>query len=178
MRAAGRALSRAAPSPSVCWPPPRARPTVMAGMLDKLFEGLKGRSESFQAPTILPDPRSNALVVAGARDATEYAQQRGRVYDAIPYDPRLESSALGVQSVIMETADQNAYDREHGIAARHYLTMVRPDDASWIIEKLREPIAGRVRKATGGTLYKTGVVSGTVSSTTGFSATVQMIPDS
>lgn len=40
-----------------------------------------------------------------------------------------------------------------------------------------QPIVGRVRKATGGTLYKTGVVSGTISSTTGFSATVQLIPD-
>lgn len=40
-----------------------------------------------------------------------------------------------------------------------------------------QPITGRVRKATGGTLYKTGSVSGTINSSTGFAATVQLIPD-
>ncbi|MFH1110776.1 MAG: secretin N-terminal domain-containing protein [Planctomycetota bacterium] len=44
---------------------------VLTGMLDELFKGLAGQSESFKAPTIIPDSRSNALVVAGARDATE-----------------------------------------------------------------------------------------------------------
>jgi type II secretion system protein D len=44
---------------------------VLADMLDELFQGMAGDSESFTAPTILPDPRSNALVVAGSRDALE-----------------------------------------------------------------------------------------------------------
>lgn len=44
---------------------------VLASMLDELFGGLASGSESFTAPTILPDPRSNALVVAGSRDALE-----------------------------------------------------------------------------------------------------------
>ncbi|MFQ5473111.1 MAG: secretin N-terminal domain-containing protein, partial [Dehalococcoidia bacterium] len=44
---------------------------VLSGMLDQLFEGIAGESETFQAPTILPDPRSNALVTAGSRDALE-----------------------------------------------------------------------------------------------------------
>ncbi len=44
---------------------------VLADMLDELFQGIEGQSESFKAPTILPDPRSNALVVAGVRDAME-----------------------------------------------------------------------------------------------------------
>ncbi|MEK7731228.1 MAG: secretin N-terminal domain-containing protein, partial [Planctomycetota bacterium] len=44
---------------------------VLTGMLDELFKGLAGQSETFKAPTIIPDSRSNALVVAGARDATE-----------------------------------------------------------------------------------------------------------
>lgn len=44
---------------------------VLANMLDELFQGIAGESESFTAPTILPDPRSNALVVAGSRDALE-----------------------------------------------------------------------------------------------------------
>ena len=41
-----------------------------------------------------------------------------------------------------------------------------------------QPITGRARKSTSGTLYKTGVISGTISNTTGFSTTVQLIPDS
>lgn len=44
---------------------------VIADILDELFEGMASQSESFQAPTILPDPRSNALVAAGSRDAME-----------------------------------------------------------------------------------------------------------
>ncbi|MEK6677686.1 MAG: secretin N-terminal domain-containing protein, partial [Planctomycetota bacterium] len=42
--------------------------SILAGMLDKLFEGIKGQLESFQTPTILPDARSNALVVAATPD--------------------------------------------------------------------------------------------------------------
>lgn len=45
--------------------------TVIADMLDNLFQGMAGQSESFEAPTILPDPRSNALIAAGSRDAME-----------------------------------------------------------------------------------------------------------
>ena len=44
---------------------------MLSGMLDQLFEGVASRIESFEAPTILPDPRSNAVVVAGSRDALE-----------------------------------------------------------------------------------------------------------
>ena len=55
-------------------------------------------------------------------------------------------------------------------------------DSSGNITDLRswsssQPITGRIRKATGGTLYRTGVVSGTISNTTGFSTTVQLIRD-
>ena len=40
-----------------------------------------------------------------------------------------------------------------------------------------QPIVGKVRRATSGTLYKQGDISGTINSTTGFSTTVQLIPD-
>lgn len=40
-----------------------------------------------------------------------------------------------------------------------------------------QPITGRVRRATTGILYQTGAVSGIVSSTTGFTANVQLIRD-
>ncbi len=55
-------------------------------------------------------------------------------------------------------------------------------NASGVISDTRthstsQPIIGRVRKATSGDLYKTGTISGTISSSTGFSTTVQMIKD-
>ena len=45
--------------------------TVMASMLEELFSGMEGQSETFQAPTIMPDSRSNSLVVAASRDTME-----------------------------------------------------------------------------------------------------------
>lgn len=40
-----------------------------------------------------------------------------------------------------------------------------------------QPITGRIRHATSGTLYKTAPIAGTISSTAGLNLTVQMIPD-
>ena len=40
-----------------------------------------------------------------------------------------------------------------------------------------QPISGRVRKSTGTPFYKTADFIGTINSTTGFSSTIQMIPD-
>jgi hypothetical protein len=40
-----------------------------------------------------------------------------------------------------------------------------------------QPIIGRVRKATTGTLYKTAPIAGTISNTAGLSVTVQMVKD-
>ncbi|MCH7884674.1 MAG: hypothetical protein IIC01_05425 [Planctomycetes bacterium] len=57
--------------------------TVLAGMLDELFDGMQGQSETFKAPTILPDPRSNALVVAGARDTMERVSDMVRRLDVV-----------------------------------------------------------------------------------------------
>lgn len=55
-------------------------------------------------------------------------------------------------------------------------------NASGIISDTRthassQPIVGRVRKATGGTIYKTGSIAGTISNSTGFSTTIQLIQD-
>ncbi len=49
--------------------------TSLAGMLDELFQGIAGQFETFKAPTIIPDPRSNALVVAATRDTMERVAQ-------------------------------------------------------------------------------------------------------
>lgn len=45
--------------------------TALAGMLDELFEGMASQSETFKAPTVIPDPRSNSLMVAATRDTME-----------------------------------------------------------------------------------------------------------
>ena len=77
--------------------------TVMSEMLDTLFEGMEGDSEAFKAPTILPDSRSNALIVAAARDAME------RVIDII--------GKLDVQAGPL-TAVFQVYPLEHGSASK------------------------------------------------------------
>ena len=48
---------------------------VLAEMLKQLFEGIGAGSESFTAPTVLADPRSNAVVVAATRDGMEKAAE-------------------------------------------------------------------------------------------------------
>lgn len=40
-----------------------------------------------------------------------------------------------------------------------------------------QPVIGRVRKSTGSPIYKTSGIVGTIDSETGFSATIQMVPD-
>ncbi|MCO6436236.1 MAG: hypothetical protein J5J06_04020 [Phycisphaerae bacterium] len=49
--------------------------TLLSDLLDKLFEGVVSGSETLKAPTILPDVRSNALVVAGSRDMIDRVAQ-------------------------------------------------------------------------------------------------------
>ena len=77
--------------------------TVLADMLDELFQGMEGQLETFKAPTIMPDPRSNALVVAGMRDTME------RVEDVI--------TRLDVEAGPM-TAVFKVYPLKHGSSAK------------------------------------------------------------
>ncbi len=44
---------------------------VLTDMLDKIFEGFAAGSESFVKPTVVPDQRSNTIVVAGSQDSME-----------------------------------------------------------------------------------------------------------
>ncbi len=76
---------------------------VLSETLDELFQGLAGQSESFEAPTILPDPRSNALVVAGSRDSME------RVADVVD---RLDVEAGPLTAIF------KVYPLTHGAASR------------------------------------------------------------
>ncbi len=77
--------------------------TVLAAMLDELFDGIAGQSEAFEAPTIMPDPRSNTLVVAATRDAME------RVEDLV--------ARLDVEAGPM-TAVFKVYPLQHASAAQ------------------------------------------------------------
>lgn len=77
--------------------------TVLSGMLEKLFEGIAGQSDTFQAPTIIPDPRSSALVVAATQDAME------RVADLVK---RLDVEA-GPKTAVFKV-----YPLEHASSAR------------------------------------------------------------
>ncbi|MFQ5462760.1 MAG: secretin N-terminal domain-containing protein [Phycisphaerae bacterium] len=76
---------------------------VMASMLDELFNGMAGQLDTFQVPTIIPDPRSNSLVVAATRDSMERAE------DLI--------ARLDVEAGPM-TAVFQVYSLEHGSATK------------------------------------------------------------
>lgn len=54
---------------------------VLTDMLEKLFDGLASASESIQAPTIIPDQRSNTIVVAGSQDSMERVEYLVRRLD-------------------------------------------------------------------------------------------------
>jgi type II secretion system protein D len=45
--------------------------TVLSTQLDDLFKGMEGKSETFKAPTIIPDSRSNTLLVAAPLDTMD-----------------------------------------------------------------------------------------------------------
>jgi type II secretion system protein D len=75
--------------------------TVLSSMLEELFQGMEAQSESFKAPTLMPDPRSNALVVAATRDTME------RVEDLLA---RLDVKAGPMTAVFQ------VYTLEHGSA--------------------------------------------------------------
>lgn len=55
-----------------------------------------------------------------------------------------ERQLVGIQSVTLEAPDQCAYDARMGLTSKKYLTMIRPSDARWIIDRVREQIAGKV----------------------------------
>ena len=55
--------------------------TVLSKQLDDLFKGMQGRSETFKAPTIIPDQRSNALLVAAPLDTMDRVEEVVRRLD-------------------------------------------------------------------------------------------------
>lgn len=59
-------------------------------------------------------------------------------------DAPWEPAALGMQSTFGDSRTEAAYDEAHGVQSRHYLTIIRPEDAAWIIERLGDRIVDKV----------------------------------
>lgn len=57
---------------------------------------------------------------------------------------RIVDACVGVQSTVLEAGDQKAYDARMGVLSKHYLTQVAPADGQWILDRLRDRIAGKV----------------------------------
>jgi protein-L-isoaspartate O-methyltransferase len=71
---------------------------------------------------------------------------RAEPWYAHPRDPLQpwESQCLFFQSATLEAPDQLAYDERMDLHSKKYLTIIRPSDALWIIDKVKERIAGKV----------------------------------
>jgi hypothetical protein len=64
--------------------------------------------------------------------------------DTTPDPPQpWESTCVGVQSTTLQADDQTAYDERMGLKSKKYLTMMRPSDAKWILDKVRDRITGK-----------------------------------
>lgn len=93
---------------------------VISDMLDNLFQGMAGQSESFEAPIILPDPRSNALIAAGSRDAMERLKEvlarldveGGPLTAIFKVYPLKHVAAVKLSSRIQELFDSRAEGQE------------------------------------------------------------------
>lgn len=55
-----------------------------------------------------------------------------------------EPEAVGMQSTFGSSQTEADYDRLHGIQSKHWLTIIRPEDATWIIERLGDRIVDKV----------------------------------
>lgn len=54
-----------------------------------------------------------------------------------------ESTCLGIQSITLDAPDQVEYKSRHDVRARPYLTILRPSDATWMLDKLRPIVEGK-----------------------------------
>lgn len=77
----------------------------------------------------------NELALVDVRHAEERSGHD--VYDEARRD------AVGMQSTFAESAAEERYDAAHGVHSKHWLTILRPEDAAWIVERLGERIAGK-----------------------------------
>lgn len=107
---------------------------VLSDMLDKLFEGMAGNSETFKAPTLLPDTRSNAIVAAGARDSLERVTALLTRLD-IPGGPQSATIKVypltNASAAKLATRMQELFDsRAEGDEGTRTPVVLHPDEAS------------------------------------------------
>lgn len=69
-----------------------------------------------------------------------------RIYPVRGRGPRepWESDIVGAQNSTLEAPDQVAYDERMGLHSKKYLTVIRPSDARWMLERLVPRITGKV----------------------------------
>lgn len=110
----------------------------MAAMLEDLFDGLSDQSDSNITPTIIPDERSNALVVAASREAMgriETLLQRLDVQAGPPTAvfeiyPLTEASAVKLAPKIQDMFDQRS---EGGDGDRTPIVVVADEGSNSLI---------------------------------------------
>jgi hypothetical protein len=68
------------------------------------------------------------------------ARKAPRPRDA--YD-EARAGAVSMQSTFGESAAEERYDAAHGVQSKHWLTILRPEDAVWIVERLGQRIIGK-----------------------------------
>ena len=107
---------------------------VLAGMLEEIFTGIAGQSETFQEPTVLPDPRSNTLVIAGNQDAMERAVELVRRLDVKGGSMTAQFKVYPLQhasSGQLATRIQELFDaRSEGDEMPHTPIVILPDESS------------------------------------------------
>jgi len=103
----------------------------ISSMLDRLFEGMAGMSEEFDAPTIVADAVSNTLIVTGSRDAIKRATDLIGSLDVTP----ARQTAVQVYALKHATANKIAAkireifeNRDEGTETQRTPFLVMADD--------------------------------------------------
>ncbi len=110
-----------------------ADPVKIAGMLDTLFEGMAQLTEEFEAPTLVPDPISNTLIVTGSRDAIKRATDLVKSLDV----ERSKQTAVQVYALEYASAVklagkmQEIFDsRDEGVDTQRTPVLLMPDEST------------------------------------------------
>jgi len=103
----------------------------IADMLDRLFQGMAGSSEEFDAPTIVADAVSNTLIITGSRDAIKRATDLIMSLDVPPTQQAAvqvyklqHASAAKLAAKITQVFD----NREQGTESKRTPAYIMPDE--------------------------------------------------
>lgn len=107
---------------------------VLAGMLEELFQGIASQLETFKEPTIIPDSRSNSLIVAAAQDGMERVSsiikrldvEAGPLTSIFKVYPLSNASSGQLSQRIQELFDS----RQEGQEQQTTPVVIMPDEAS------------------------------------------------